>query len=295
MSFLKDIHRELYTKIDWLAEQRVSITHKDILDCQSFIFHDIKWDDGSNTIHDISKEESEAIRNNFNNGGVDCLSGLGKWDSPFRVFSVELMSKKAIFGNSPYLHLMKELHKQGNADFAVNEKSFNEYTNGVKFMLFYESKPRQWSALVIAQRDHDTFKLYPAESMSVDLILASILPSINKCKYATERHTYSVKYRDKSTRTMLKKTITHNYVHMYPGGDITTVKSTNGGHINFDIKFMVRGHWRVLEPGKMGKNRAGEYNVSNMTWVTEHEKGNKDAPLIKQVRVVHQDKELTVV
>lgn len=54
--------------------------------------------------------------------------------------------------------------------------------------------------------------------------------------------------------------------------------------IDWSHRWMVRGHWRTIRG--LGKNREGVYQVPGMTWVTEFEKGDKELPLVKKVRVV---------
>lgn len=57
--------------------------------------------------------------------------------------------------------------------------------------------------------------------------------------------------------------------------------------IDWTHRFLVRGHWRDLaSPQKVGKNRDGEYCVSGFTWVSEHERGPEEMPLIKKTRVI---------
>ena len=45
------------------------------------------------------------------------------------------------------------------------------------------------------------------------------------------------------------------------------------GSIAFDHSFKVIGHWRKISPHTYGKNRNGEYVVTGMTWVKEHNRG----------------------
>lgn len=58
------------------------------------------------------------------------------------------------------------------------------------------------------------------------------------------------------------------------------------GNIDFSHRFFVRGHWREINEKSLGKNRAGDYCVPGMTWVTEFQKGSKDKDLIRKTRVV---------
>ena len=57
------------------------------------------------------------------------------------------------------------------------------------------------------------------------------------------------------------------------------------GQCCFDHSFLVRGHWRRINPNTYGKNRSGEYVVTTgFTWVKEHTRGDGD--LVKKIRVL---------
>lgn len=58
----------------------------------------------------------------------------------------------------------------------------------------------------------------------------------------------------------------------------------DGRDIDYTYRFMVRGHWRKFEG--VGKNREGHRGVDGFTWVSEHQRGPEEAPLIPKVRVV---------
>ena len=58
-----------------------------------------------------------------------------------------------------------------------------------------------------------------------------------------------------------------------------------GRIVEWSHRFFVRGHWRRTE-GKVGKDREGNYNVEDYTWVSEHVKGPEDAPIVMKHRVV---------
>lgn len=57
-------------------------------------------------------------------------------------------------------------------------------------------------------------------------------------------------------------------------------------NIEFSHRFFRRGHWRLLKPEQIGKDRAEQRVAKGRTWVIESEVGNKDLPLINKVRVV---------
>lgn len=50
-------------------------------------------------------------------------------------------------------------------------------------------------------------------------------------------------------------------------------KSRDGQITRWIESWRVRGHWRRLNSGKLGKDRAGERRVDGFTWVAAHEKG----------------------
>lgn len=53
--------------------------------------------------------------------------------------------------------------------------------------------------------------------------------------------------------------------------------------IDWSHRFEVRGHWRIISG--VGKDRAGNYNVQNYTWVSHHVRGPEHLPLIKKSRI----------
>jgi hypothetical protein len=62
------------------------------------------------------------------------------------------------------------------------------------------------------------------------------------------------------------------------------IREHSTGHIEYTHAFKVRGHWRTLEEGSMGKDRTGNRVVKGYTWVTEYMKG--EGELIKKIRKV---------
>lgn len=60
--------------------------------------------------------------------------------------------------------------------------------------------------------------------------------------------------------------------------------ATGTRDIDWTHRWFTRGHWRDVHG--LGKDREGNYCISGKTWVTEHEKGPEDKPLIKKVRMV---------
>lgn len=56
------------------------------------------------------------------------------------------------------------------------------------------------------------------------------------------------------------------------------------GNLEYSYCFRVRGHWRRINEGVLGKDRNGNYNVHGYTWVTEYTKG--EGELAKRIRAV---------
>jgi hypothetical protein len=56
------------------------------------------------------------------------------------------------------------------------------------------------------------------------------------------------------------------------------------GNLEYSFCFRVRGHWRHINEGTLGKDRNGNYNVKGYTWVTEYTKG--EGELAKRIRVI---------
>lgn len=56
------------------------------------------------------------------------------------------------------------------------------------------------------------------------------------------------------------------------------------GKLEYSYAFRVRGHWRRINEGTLGKDRNGNYNIKGYTWVTEYTKG--EGELAKRIRVI---------
>lgn len=298
--YLKDFHTRFL--VNGCVHRNIQLTAKYISSCQPFILHgeskvDLSLDYKHKAINKMSEflnTVRPSITGSYSDSG---FSSLSEYDSPFEVFSIEFSEGRALVDFFPYLleplkHLCSHMPKVNLViDKIAGRYSYYDYISNIKFIVFKEITPRKWAAACQTEVMPEWFNILPLDGMITDMLLDELLPIINKNKYGTEPMAYTLKGRAAQARTMIRKTIKHSIIHMYPNGNLSKVKTKNGTPINLTVRFMVRGHWRVLEEGKLGKNRAGEYNVPGMTWVREHERGDKDAPLVKQVRVVHQEKE----
>lgn len=55
--------------------------------------------------------------------------------------------------------------------------------------------------------------------------------------------------------------------------------------VDWSHRWEVRGHWRDIVG--LGKDRSGDYCITNKTWVIDHVKGPEDLPLIRKTRVIN--------
>lgn len=74
-------------------------------------------------------------------------------------------------------------------------------------------------------------------------------------------------------------------IHVSPKASTATHDSSRT--IDWSHRFEVRGHWVAL-PGKLGKDREGNYCVADWTWRKNYIKGDESLPLIKKVRVIDE-------
>lgn len=56
--------------------------------------------------------------------------------------------------------------------------------------------------------------------------------------------------------------------------------------VDWSHQWEVRGHWRSVGMGKIGKDRNGGYKIKGFTWVQAHFKGPDDKELVKKIRKV---------
>jgi len=75
-------------------------------------------------------------------------------------------------------------------------------------------------------------------------------------------------------------------IRVCPKAAVKNLKPIGHHEVDWGQRWVVRGHWRRLGDGQIGKNRAGEYNTVGFTWVVPYVKGPEDKPLIKKERLV---------
>lgn len=132
-------------------------------------------------------------------------------------------------------------------------------------------------------RDKD-YKYNP--SVSLRGMLHTIVVALNYTIANGRSFSDTCRIREKVKINGKKEFITIRKL-VYIGDKRTDSFTTPGGKcIEYSHRFEIRGHWRTLTYGKVGKDRNGVYNVAEKTWVRPYEKGEKDAPLLKKTRVI---------
>lgn len=68
------------------------------------------------------------------------------------------------------------------------------------------------------------------------------------------------------------------------GGDQLPKTTAQGKVIDWSHRWEVMGHWRKVSG--IGKDPSGAYGVQGFTWVSPHERGPENKPVVKKVRIV---------
>lgn len=185
------------------------------------------------------------------------------FDAPFPVFSIEVLDGSL------------------SVDVEKNGTTFNH-----KCILAWEQPDGSFSYIVFGTVTdpvtHISARCVFGKSETWDVVVAKYIKCINSCGCGTEKVRERVKIGTGNT----KRTHTiRQVIHVRPKSQQPEADETSGRVIDWSHRWWCRGHWRSL-PNTIGKNRDGVYCVMGKTWVTEHEVGPKDKPLIKKTRIV---------
>lgn len=97
-----------------------------------------------------------------------------------------------------------------------------------------------------------------------------------KSDYYTRKHASTLKVSNRPIYYVLDKKMEKMHV--------TSCGIKARGTLEFTHSFKVRGHWRTLQTGRVGKDRNGDYKIKGYTWVTEHIKGTGE--LVHRTRII---------
>ncbi len=192
-------------------------------------------------------------------------------DAPFPVFSVERTDKDGF---------SKSIFMAKNVDGTYSR---------IGCLFVKEISPKKYAACglaIVSGDDGQTFFKKRIESFSdaqIGYALNKLFNGVSSARFGSQSVRQTVKIgRGPSKRIHRINTV----IHVSPKKILTSIGA--GIPINWSHRFDVRGHWRDL-PGGIGKDRGGDYNVENYTWVSHYVKGPEGLPLIKKTRVVTGD------
>jgi hypothetical protein len=204
------------------------------------------------------------------------------------IFNEEITERPPVAENGHYVELdapFKNCVLISNAQFGF--RALTSFELGaeltVPIILLTETSPKEYAAYAMVEDpfgdNHLTF-LTDTDGLA---LVKSLVGKINS--YKTE--VAEVIYKIPTNRKNQYKKESRSVIYLSSKKCNTPKTITIGSQVcKLTCRFMVRGHWRKLnDASKLGKDRAGEYATVGFTWVTEHERGDKEAPIKSQVRV----------
>ena len=199
-------------------------------------------------------------------GPVEC-PGI---DGPFPVFSIECLN-----GPLAISHVILENGLKATLEtFCVVVKEY---------------APRQygfWTYTCRWEVDADGKEFPPlwlVTKSNVDApIVQHYLGRMEKERLGIESVRVSVKLGEGKTKRIHR---IRRVVHVQPKTRHFSPSYGGSRTIDWTHRFEVRGHWVNL-PGKLGKDREGNYCIKDWTWRSNYIKGAEHLPLVKKTRVV---------
>ncbi len=202
-------------------------------------------------------------------------------DSPFKVWSYE-MSEGPI--TSP-----REYEKESGWEYKVSCLCIMVVELGPRQFGFYGLMEdlSEWGPLDKYNPLTVERGLYVVKTNSFANITEEFIKRLNVEKHGYEGTRTSVKVGSGQTK---KRFRIRRVIHVASKSWVKKYEA-QGGTVDYSHRFLVRGHWRKLEPKangneSVGKDRTGDYCVTGFTWVDEFEKGPEHLPLIKKTRIV---------
>lgn len=219
-------------------------------ECQPFVF----------TINEKDFKDHHLLNENVSPfGETDTAKLMG---APFEVFSIE-------FTTGPVM----SLRGKGSGEYLF-----------VHCLMCIETKPGQFNFYGLLSSDpYSGLEGRVIKLKDVSKTVNAVLDYMEKMKVGSE----AVRERVKLGHGNNKRTHTiRRIIHVAPKSELQRFSI---GHRNIDWthRFLVRGHWRKIDGHALGKDRAGNYAVVGHTWVTEHERGPEDKPLVVKTRAVN--------
>jgi hypothetical protein len=147
-----------------------------------------------------------------------------------------------------------------------------------------EMEPKKFSVLNLCS-DLGRKNFNVAMSQATTPIMDELLKRLNSQKQAVGTEITRSNAIKLNTDGVKQSFRIRKIVHVVPKKQTEEYETTANRQIDWSHRWWVRGHWRSIKMG-LGKNRNGDYCIANYTWVSEHEKGPEEAPLISKTRLV---------
>jgi hypothetical protein len=182
-----------------------------------------------------------------------------RFDPPFKVFSIECI-------NGPVGRFRGSQHAE----------------IGLYCIMVMELAPRQYQYFSLANKPHGGWMVARPDK-HVAPIVEKFLARLSTEKLGTETVRTRVKI---GTGTAKRVHTIRRIVHVAPKRLVRNLAVAGPTQqVNWTHRWTVRGHWVSL-PGRIGKDRDGNYCVADWTWREGSIKGPEHLPLVKKVRAV---------
>ncbi len=118
------------------------------------------------------------------------------------------------------------------------------------------------------------------EELNADYSAKSLLSIVNSNKnvFGETLHSFKIKRSGRLPELVSKLIV------ISPSKYSNRLKSIDKSPIDWKHSWRVRGHWRKINPGMLGKDRSGECTIIGRTWIKDFIKG--DGPLIEKTRIL---------
>lgn len=185
-------------------------------------------------------------------------------DAPFPVFSIECLD--------------------GPLDFFTTEHTTNPENGTTLCILVIEIEPKFYGYYTLTESfdQHGNLLGYAAwKSNNEGYTVEQYLERLSREKVGVESVRVNIRLGEGKHKRQQK---IRRVVHVRPKSQAVNSPDASKA-IDWTHRFEVRGHW-VSIPGRLGKDREGNYCVKDFTWRTNYVKGPEHLPLIKKTRVV---------
>lgn len=192
-----------------------------------------------------------------------------KIDAPFKVWSAEIAGES-------YITVPRT--REGDDIFSI-----------ISFVAV-EQSPGDFMYFILAEWPRgDGSKNFQREvflTVTMDEVAKALIKRLYSEKTGIEPGRFKIKLGTGKTKRFVK---IQRVIHIRPKKLVSvSTKTDDGREIDWSHRWTVRGCWVELGPGRIGKDREGNYCIDGKTWRVEHIKGPENMPLIQKTRVVEE-------